>query len=663
MPTPKNLVSLEVDFSGGYHPSAPALSPEEFQRTIRAGSNVFLRSGGKLEVANGLLQTSATNVGARIFAADVQRATIAGGLTGDRLPYAGFLRYENSVLFFLSENTSSQLYLDETAVTGVTTSATAGRLVVAIPDGAGGYTDFDAGFNKPVLVSADVSFTGTGFVTVALSMSGFIGVAVAPWRSKTNAIGPPSDIIYGNVAPSTLTTVILVDLPIAVSGQDGWVYCGTRWGDQSGEIRVVRYIYTTPRGTFTATNTSDLLTAGVGTFWTRDLRFGDAVRIDGDLYSVEAVTSDTTATLTTNFTGSTGAGKTMTIETAAGTWFDSELGSLVSRDTLRPPRAAGVLQYAGRVFIWGIPDTEGIASTNATGPAILAMLENNPEHTGLFAIVTASGSDLVNVLGGDGPMYLMTTTSLEVVSFTGDPSTPYVIRIVAEPGFKASTNGCLYKDWFYGFNNRPLRTRARENIDVEFAEPVWSDMEDWDAQRVIVAVDPKNEAVLYIFDDGAATVVIPWMTQLSRWSPPLNFSARIIDAAVVNGTLYVTYLSGGNYRVNEWEGGTGIGGAMFSACQFYDPDFLNRNRLKRLVATGKIDTLSVYSAIAGAAVPDVSNLAAATQTFTLTDTDIAEPEIHTNMEGRAHAFRVDFSDGDGTFDKLIVRGIPKTETR
>lgn len=657
MPRAERLTDIEIDVSAGYFPSAPALSSEDLKRTIRAGSNVWIRPRGKVEVAKGLLQTSSTNVGARIFPADIERAVIAGGLTGSRLPYAGLLRYQNAVLFFLSENTSSQLYLNETAVTGITTSATAGRLRIAVPNGSGGYDDFDAGFDKPALSS--VSVTASAGVK---DMKGAIGLAIAPWRSKTNAIGPPSDTIYSNIPPNSNST-IGVTLPSEVSGQDGWVICGTRWGDRSGVLRIIRYVYRAPVGTFTATNGSPNLTAGVGTRWVRDLARRDGVVIDATLYQIQSITSDTVAVLTGNFTGGTGSGKTMTLNGPNSEWYDGELGAVVNADIQRPPRAAGVLQYGGRVFIWGVPDTRGMTSTDVTGNGIFAMEEDNPEHCGLLAIATASGSNLVNVLAGDGPMYLMTTTSLEVVNFTGGTQTPYVVRVVAEPGFKAGTNGVLYKDWFYGFNNRPLRTRALTNIDVRFAEDVWADMEDWDATRVMLAVDPGNEAVLYMFDDGAATTVIPWLTQQEKWSPPLHFAARIIDSAVVNGKLYVTYLSGGNYRVNEWEGGTGIGGTRYFATQYYDPDFLNRNRLKRLAATGKLGSVSVYSAQPGAAVPDVSDSGAATASFTLSDTLKTEPEIYTNLEGRAHAFRVDFSSNDGEFDKLVVRGVPRSEAR
>jgi hypothetical protein len=654
MPTPARLEPLEINFDRGYFPSAAELPPVEFIGTIRRGSNVWLRSTGRAEVANGLLELSSQNVGARIFAADVQRATIAGGLVGSRLPYAGLIRYDNNVLLFLSEVADAQLYLNETAVSGVTTSPTAGRLRVAIPNGSGGYDDFDAGFDKPATPNVTV---GIGITAVALSMSGYIGVALAAWRSKTNAIGPPSDIVFNNVAPSATENSLNINLPSVVSGQDGWIFCGTRWGDQTGELHVVRYIYRQPRGTVSVSFGTTAL-FGTGTFWTRDLRRGDTVIIDSDTYTIETVTSDTSATITPAKLGS-GFSGTMTITVAAGTWFDAELGALISRDTFKPPRAAGILKYAGRVLLFGVPDTTRTTSASSpTGNAVVALLPNNPEHVGLLAIGTQSGSDIVNALGADGPLYLMTTTSLEIVSFTSDPEEPYKIKIIAEPGFRAATNGVLDADYFYGFNGMPFRTRADKNIDLAFAEPVQKIMKAWDGARVMLAVDPINKAVLYMFDNGVSTVVLPWMTQLGAWGSELNFSARIIDSQVVNGKLDVTYLSGGNYRVNEWEGGAGIGGTRYVASQYYDPRLLAKNRVKRLAFAGKAGSLSVYAATEDAVVPDVSNLGAAAETFTLSDVDKLEPEIKTDIHGNAYAFRVDFSSNDGNIDKLVASGTP-----
>lgn len=614
-------------------------------------------------MADGLLEISATSVGARLFAADTERISIEGALNGDILPFAGFLRYQNAVFFFLSEETDAQVYVDEVAIPGLVTASLPGILRVAIPDGLGGYDVFDAGFGPPALASSDIAVNAVSAVTQGViglaGMSGLIGVALAAWRSKTDAIGPPSAIIYNGVPPPIFSTdgsTIVITLPSMVSGQDGWVYCGTRWGDQSGAIQVVRRIYTQPRGTFTAAN-GDVTLTGSGTLWTQDLRPRDIVEIDGGSYTIQFIDSDTQARLLTNFTGTGGSGKVMEITEACGSWFDSSLGELVSQDIVKPPRAAGVLQYAGRVFLWGIPDTTDPNPTEATGNLILATADGNPEHVTIaLAIPTASGSDLVNVLPGDGVMYLMTTSSLEVVSFTSNPDVPYIIRVAAEPGFAAGTNGIVYKNRFYGFTNRPLRTLPNGDIDVEFAAPVWEIMRGWNPARVVLAIDTENEAVLYIQDDGEATTVVPFMTQQETWNSDMNFSARILDAQVVNGVTYVTYLDS-DTRVNQWEGGDDIGGSPFIASQYYDSNFLNRNRLKRLLVTGKAVSISVYVVTPGEPVPDVSDLGQAAKTFTLSNIDSTEPEIFTNLQGRAFAYRVNFGVG-GTLDKIIARGVP-----
>jgi hypothetical protein len=660
MPTPPNLVTGEVDFSGPYFPSAPALSPRGAQSGIRRGSNVWRDPGGKIRVANGLLEMSSQSVGARLFAADIQRASIEGGLVGSRLPYAGLLRYENAVLLFLSEETDAQVYLNESAVSGLTTSSEAGRLRVAVPDGMGGYDVYDAG------LSAGPDLSGFGVVAFSLgtkAMEGVVGVALARWRTTTNAIGPVSAIqreemrVVDGIGNNLLISVNGVALD---NGQDGWVVYGTRWNDLSNELRVVRYVYDTLPGTVTLTNGSTTVT-GVGTLFTRDVRVDDTWDVieDGSrTIQIASIESDTELTIGVAWAGSSGS-YTLSIRVMAVEWYDSELGDLAQLDIIKPPPAAGVVQYAGRVLVWGCFGGDG----NPTGPVIFPMLEDNPEHCFIRGIRTDSGGDLVNVLGADGPLYLMTTLGLEIVTLTGDPNAPYNVRQIASPGFKAATNGILFGDYFYGFNGRPLRTRASKNVDLEFAAPVWSDMEDWDGQRVILAGDPRNQAVLYIYDDGDATTVIPFMTQQEQWGPPLNFSVRFLDAAIVDGDLYVTALDGSDITVNKWEGGTGIGGTRFVASEYYDPRSLRPNRLKILDVVGKVGSLSVYAVEPDADPPDVGDLNAATETFTLSDTSKKEPEIRTNIRGDAFAFRVDFASDDGYVDKIVALGLPRSESR
>lgn len=664
MPTPKGLTPVEILFSGPYYPILPATAPGALVGSIRRGSNVWRDPGGKTRVAKGLMQTSSTNVGARIFASDIQRAVIAGGLDGTRLPFAGFLRYENACLYFLSEETSAQVYLDETAATGVVTASESGRLRVSIPDGGGGYDTFDAGFEAPALPNGTDAI-GTGSLpTGRVKMEGFIGIAAARWRIATNAIGPICSPTYVDLPPSLTGNSLQFRFDLAgnepIAGQDGYVLAGSRWNDQSGEMHIVRFVRVDPPGTFAATNGSANI-VGTGTQWLRDLRNGDTAEFDGgpggDI--IANVTSDTTATLLSPWGGSTSGGHTIEIIRAAESWADGDLGEIVFRDIIAPPPAAGVTQYAGRVLVWGCFGGDD----NPTGPVLLPMLDDNPEHCFIRGIHTDSGGDLINVLGADGPLYLMTTRGLEIVTVTNDPLAPYNIRQIVTPGFKATTNGILFGDYFYGFNGRPFRTRASQNIDLEFAAEVKSDMEAWDPQRVIIEGDPKNQAVLYIYDDTSSTTVIPFMAEQEQWNPPIFFSGRFMDAAMVDGDLYITVLSGGNTRVNRWEGGTGIGGTRFTSSQFYDPNFLKSNRLKYLDIVGKCGSLSVYAVTSDADPPDVGDLGEAAATFTLGDTSKKEPQIRTNIRGDAYAFRVDFTSNDGYLDKIVANGIPRGESR
>lgn len=614
---------------------------------------MWIRAGNQLQVANGAAQVSAQNVGARIFPFNNYRAAIAGALQSGRLPFASLVRYQNAVIFFLSELTSQQVYINESTaspfnMTGVTTASSPGILRIAVPSGSA-FNTYDAGFAKPATGTVTTPSGGTK------GMTGTTGAALAPWRTSTNAIGPPSDVTYATLTPGSADR-FSIQLPSAVSGQDGWIFCGTRWGDQSGDIRIVRFVYIVPRGTFTATNGSPNLTAGVGTQWNRDLRPGDIVTIDGNSYTIQAVTSDTTATLTANFTGATGAGKTMTVTTAVADWYNGELGSLIDRDAQKPPKAAGVFQFAGRVFLWGC---YGEAS-GVSGPAIVPMLETNPEHVGSAAILTSQGDDIVNVLAGDQTLFLMTKNTLELVTFTGDPSNPYKIRAYdGVSGFVSATNGIVYKNRFYGFQQRPIRSVTDSDIDVEFARPVWRTMQGWVAQNVAMAVDPQNEAVLFCHYDGiGTTTVLPFMAQLGVWSLPITISGQVTDSVVTGGACYLIVLTGGNYRVYQWEGGGGASSPYVATQYISSPD---RHCVKGIVYTGRGLAIRAYVAEPGEIPPDVANAGAADATYNITDTNQTHLEIYTNLPpARALALRVDF-DGVSSvlpqFQKISARAM------
>lgn len=657
---------LPFDVRGGYWPSASLFPPEELQNTIRAGNGMWLRPQNRVQTSGGPIQTSATNVGARIFPANDARLEIAGGLVSNRLPFAGAIRLAGDVYLFLSELTSQQVYRNETALSGVTTSSTAGMLRVAIPDGSGGYNVYDAGFDPPVLPAGNVTTPAGG--TLAMP-AGTTAVALCAWRTKTNAVSAPSKPVVATLAAGDTILIDLVTGITAASGQDGWVYAGTAPGDITHPLKVIRYVRITPRGTFTATNGSVNLTAGVGTFFLEDLRVGDIVTINAASYTIATVTSQTTATLTANFAGTTGSGKTMTVTSANAEWLTEGRGDLIENDVFKPVRAAGLVEFMNRVLLFGCDQIAGGTSpSTVTGPAIFALLPNNPEHIGLFNISTTDGADILNAAPyGDNRsnnLFMMTRTGLEIVTLSDDGE--YRVRVKHQPGFRTAKAGAVYKDVFYGFAQRPFRTRIESDTDVEFGIPVFSDMALWNPDRILVMVDPKNEAILYAHYDGSTnTTVIPYMEQLLVWGPPLTVGGQIVDWAIVSGVLYIVVLSGGNYRVQEWEAGnTGVANT-FIATQYLHRPFWMKVKGWQFVGAN-INFIRFYLATT-ASTPNVNNTAAASfsKSYLTGTTNDLYPSEFTNLQpAKGIALRFDFFTANTSeFQKMLVRYYPLESMR
>lgn len=656
------LIDIDFDISQGYYPSTSSFPPKSLWNTIKAGRGIWLREGGKLQKVNGAQVISFTNVGARIYAVNNDRGEIAGGLVAGRLPNASILRYQNAVLYFLSEITSQQVYLNEIALAGVTTAATAGMLRVAVPITPTTYNTYDAGFDPPIV-------TGITTVTGTKGMLGETAVSLCAWRSVTNATSAPS-APFPAVLDGGANSRFLVPLPAPVAGQDGFVMGGTAWGDTTMTLYTRRFIYIVPRGVFFATNGSPTITGEGGTFWLQDLQVGDFVDIDGGTYEITAITDNATASITPNFVGVTGGAKTMTELVVAGEWYDGEKGPYLPYDVFKPIPAAGAFQFLGRVFLWG---TDG-AIGSVTGPGIRVMLETNPEHIGLFALLTTDSADLLNVLPADQTCYLMTRTSLEVVVATGNASIPFRVRVLHKPGFRTASAGVVYKNRFYGYAQRPLRTVTDGDIDVQFGKPVFSDMQSWSPDNVVLSIDPKNEAVLYCHFDGSQTMVIPFMAQLEElsgrpiWNPPQFIPGRIVDTVVVGGEMYFVVLSGGVYRVWQWENGGASGADAFMATQYISGP--NRFKAKGLVFAGTATTLYLYAAQIGVAIGNQSVAAQATASFPLALlSGILKDEIFTNLPPcRAVAFRMDFQPvpvvaTEGEFQSATVRVMPLEERR
>lgn len=653
------MIDLEFSVTGGYWPSSGDFPPQEIAaNTLKAGQNVHVKAGNKVEVANGTLEISTQNVGSRIFEFNDSRAEIAGNVA-NRLPFASLIRLPGGIILFLSELTGQQVYINEAAVAGLTTASSAGILRIAIPSG-GGYNVYDAGFDPINLPSGNVTTPAGG----TKGMSGDTGVALCPWRTVDNAIGPPSNVVVSNL---TLNDTVLIQLPAMATGQDGWIYAGTAPDATETPLRVIRYVRTQIRGTFTATAGSPNLTAGVGTFFMRDLRAGDVITIDGGSYTVASTTSQTAAVLTGNFAGVTGAGKTATITSANAEWFGSageqgDMGVLVNLDVARPPQAAGVASFFNRIFLFGTDPKAG----DVVGPGFRLMLPDNPEHIGLIGGKSESGTDILNALSsGDErsqTAYLMTRGALEIIQFTDQPDDPYRTRILRRPGFLGPKAGIVYENVFYGFSGQPLRTVINQDVDVSFGQAVDNLIRYW-VNPVVMGVDPQRGEVLFAHYDGAtfsSTTVLPYIPRLGIWGPPIVVDGQIDDFAVVGDVCYATVFRLGVRRVHQWEGGSGLSGA-YIGFQYQSGNGVFELESYRFA--GRAETLTFYVAANEAIATETSN-PVGTGSETMVDSWVTHSEKYPNVRpGVGVSFRLDFSNLGGNFEKLFATIRPKTARR
>jgi len=100
--------------------------------------------------------------------------------------------------------------------------------------------------------------------------------------------------------------------------------------DATAEVETVGHIDTALSGTFTATNGDTAISSGSSTAFLTELHVGSAIKIGSEgTYTVAAIASDTALTLDSNFTGSTGSGKSGT--TDGGELFAVKTGDSQTR--------------------------------------------------------------------------------------------------------------------------------------------------------------------------------------------------------------------------------------------------------------------------------------------------------------------------------------------
>ncbi len=656
MPQIQQLARLTA--LGGYRPGQSIAGPDADPNTIYRGSGFWVRAGGRLKPIKGTVQLSAQNVGPRIYPLDRYRGQIAGGLVGGKLPKESLVRYQNSALFFVSENPSQQVYINESTVApftlaGVTTSATAGRLRVATLNGTV-YTARDVGLDAPL--SAGTVSTEAGGVA---QMNGVVSiVACARNRDVDSTSNPSPASVQTMVAAGNNRIRVLLNA--MATGQDGWLYGATDWNfGNYGPWKVAREIDT--QFSVFATNGSSLVT---GTEISLTLRPGDRVTINGTQYYVASganapnmtsfrIASDAAGTVLVNFPGATNT-YTLTIDEIVLDYRNQELAQeLIEFDNDPPPLLDGIMLFNNVPFGW-------------RGNQIIPSKVGNPEAFPRdLRRATQSGADIVQALAGDGRIYLLTTNGLEIVTFTQDPDAPFIIRQIWSFGFTSPTQAVVAQGSLFAAIGttqgvKIVRTLADESPDLTFSDAVEADMLNWNIENVVMTLSPNDGAVVALHNDGTNTIGLPFMLQQGVWALPYPITGQVKDAQTASNNCEIIVYDGVNFRVHRFEGGNGTGILRYAAWPYLDtPADGLRKTIKQLKVTADADRLYIYACRPGSLVPDVTITGLATAgPFTLSSGLMNEPIIRTNVvNAQSYSIRIDADDSDAEIDEVSVYGI------
>lgn len=647
------LVTFSV--TGGYRPSQSYGGPDVSPNVLFRGANFWLRPFGRLVPSKGLALRASSGLGPRIFPLSQYRGEMAGDLVittpypNGILPKASLVRY-NQALFFVSEETNKQLYINESTtspftLTSVTTSATAGKLRVALLSGST-YTAHDAGLATPASVGT-VSKEPGG----TKGMDGIVSIVACAKRINTETISNPATTGVGNSQVQTLSSGgdnrLRVILPTAATGQDAWLYGGTYWGQGNfGPWRLIREVRVAIEGTI---GIATQVVTGTGTRFLRDLRAGDVVTVNGTDYTIATITSDTSATVISGADQT--APQAVTMKEIVLEWRNGELTDQIEFDNDEPPLIDGLMLFNNVPFGW---------KGNILYPSKIGNPESFPR---VLARSTQTGADIVTALAGDARIFLLTVNGLEVVTFTQNPTDPFLIRQVWSFGFSNPTQAVVAEGTLFaavGTANgvKVVRTRVDDSPDLEFSSPVESDMASWNVANVVMGLDPANGAVLVMHWNGVdSTTVIPYMLQQGVWGLPLTVSGRVTSAATINNSCEVIIKSGGTYNIYQWEGGTGTNASSYVVFPFIERDGI-RQTIKALKFTGNADTLYVYTAQPGYPIPDVTDTSQAAVALPLVDVLQHQNVAFTNIpNAQSFTVRVDSAGGAGLVTEVVVSGI------
>lgn len=344
--------------------------------------------------------------------------------------------------------------------------------------------------------------------------SAYYAVTVVPANSKTGGWGNPLPTLYTSSASIGGSNYIQVNgLPSMQTGQDEWHFF----------VSPIPYV-----SSITTDNLYQLTSARyyAGKISSGELGSGTAVSLEWDNAFLEGT------------------------------------NRVLSFDNDAPPLAEYVGVLAGVPVYLSCYGEASTAKAEGVPPGVFVQptKPNNPEGCPRASAVPLSPPELIiGFQDAVGRLFLMTGKGIQTLIFTGDPDSPFTTRPFWKSGFRnpyqlVFVNGTLY-GWTSVGPTRSIADGDQGGEEHDFASDVEEIVRDWDGSRVMVAHDPQNEAICYIYsgyernsNDYYKTVILPFYLRQQMWGLPIELSQDnqdmiVTGVATVDGHL--EFLCGG----------------------------------------------------------------------------------------------------------------------
>lgn len=316
------------------------------------------------------------------------------------------------------------------------------------------------------------------------------------------------------------------------------------------------------------------------------------------------------------YTQSTGAtaGYSENIE-----WLDAEVErqDLVTFDNDAPPDA-NFVALLNNVLVW--LSCQG-PNGSSPGPFIFPAKPGNIEAAPAeIAFSSSPPETILGIVSASGRIYLLMPNYLQIAQGTASPAVPVLIRPFWTVGFTGPNQLVFVNDTLYGHTVQgPARSGADGDVaaqQFDFAVDVAEITDQWNVGHVLVAYDPQNNAVCYIFSANELNASGFWTSEVlmyglrqQKWIGRVILSSTTQDMVVssvsmVGNLMYM--LAGGRLANDTISIGTyafdqiaGTSVAWRAAASYSDlGDEMRSHTIKRVRATAKTTSgsLGVFGA-------------------------------------------------------------------